>query len=121
MIYPTLRYTDAQAAVRWLVATFGLIERNVMANPDGTVAHAELGWGDGGVVMLGTRGGGSETFDTGKAVLYLVTDDPDDLHKRAVAAGAPIVMELTDQDYGSREFAAADAEGNVWVFGTYKP
>jgi len=29
-------------------------------------------------------------------------------------------MELTDQDYGSREFAARDPEGNVWCFGTYR-
>ena len=38
-----------------------------------------------------------------------------------VAAGAAIVMELTDQPYGSREFAAEDTEGNVWSFGTYDP
>ncbi len=30
-------------------------------------------------------------------------------------------MELTDQDYGSRDFAVRDAEGNVWSFGTYRP
>ena len=30
-------------------------------------------------------------------------------------------MELVDQDYGSREYAAVDDEGNVWCFGTYRP
>ena len=30
-------------------------------------------------------------------------------------------MELTDQDYGSREYAARDPEGNLWSFGTYRP
>ena len=30
-------------------------------------------------------------------------------------------MELVDQDDGSREYAVRDAEGNVWVFGTYRP
>jgi uncharacterized glyoxalase superfamily protein PhnB len=50
-----------------------------------------------------------------------VTDDPDALHQRAVAAGAPIVRELSDTDYGSREFAARDLEGNLWSFGTYRP
>ena len=29
-------------------------------------------------------------------------------------------MELTDQDYGSRDFTARDLEGNVWCFGTYR-
>jgi uncharacterized glyoxalase superfamily protein PhnB len=51
---------------------------------------------------------------------YVVTDDPDGLHDRAVAAGAKIVMGLTDQDYGSRDFAACDPEGNRWSFGTYR-
>ena len=37
------------------------------------------------------------------------------------AAGATIERELTDQDYGSREFTARDPEGNLWSFGTYRP
>lgn len=86
---------------------------------DGSVAHAELSW-DGGVVMLGTRTGHSE-FDTGRAVLYLAVGDVDAHHDRAVASGAEIVYGLTDQPYGSREYAACDPEGNIWSFGTYKP
>ena len=38
-----------------------------------------------------------------------------------MAAGAEIVRGLTDQPYGSREFAARDGAGNVWSFGTYRP
>jgi uncharacterized glyoxalase superfamily protein PhnB len=30
-------------------------------------------------------------------------------------------MEPTDQDYGSRDFAARDLEGNHWNLGTYEP
>ena len=62
-----------------------------------------------------------DRFETGRAVVYVIVDDPDALHDRAKAAGATIVMELTDQPYGSREFAAEDPEGNVWCFGTYDP
>ncbi len=54
-------------------------------------------------------------------MLYLVVEDPDAHHDRARAAGAEIVMPLTDQPYGSREYAALDPEGNVWSFGTYRP
>jgi uncharacterized glyoxalase superfamily protein PhnB len=120
-IYPTLRYNDAKAAMRWLTDSFGFTEHSVMSSPDGTVNHAELAWGDGGMVMIGSRSDTPSPFDTGRACIYLVTDDPDGLHKRATEAGAEIVMELTDQDYGSREFAAADPEGNVWCLGTYQP
>jgi uncharacterized glyoxalase superfamily protein PhnB len=51
----------------------------------------------------------------------VVVDDPDSLHARARDAGAEIVMEPTDQDYGSRDFIASDPEGNLWSFGTYRP
>ncbi len=71
--------------------------------------------------MLGTRAGDANPFDTGRAVLYLAVDNVDAHHDRAVAAGAEIIYGLTDQPYGSREYAARDPEGNVWSFGTYRP
>ena len=124
-IYPTLRYRDAKAAIALLVEAFGFAEKAVTTNDDGAIAHAELSWpdpgGPGGVVMIGTAGTGSDLYDTGRVVTYLALDDPDAHYKRAAAAGVEIVMELTDQPYGSREYAARDAEGNVWCFGTYRP
>jgi uncharacterized glyoxalase superfamily protein PhnB len=41
------------------------------------------------------------------------------VHKRAVDAGARVVTEPQDVDYGSRNVAIADSEGNIWTFGTY--
>ena len=119
-VYPTLRYDDPAAAIRFLTDTFGLIAGHVYTAPDGAVVHAELSWANG-VIMLAPRGEQPGPFDTGKACLYLATDDPDAVHDRAVAAGATITQGLIDQDYGSREFAAVDPEGNVWCFGTYRP
>ena len=51
---------------------------------------------------------------------YVVTDDPDALFARAVAAGRAASPEPYDTDYGSREFAVRDPEGNLWSFGTYR-
>ena len=39
----------------------------------------------------------------------------------AVAAGAEIIIELKDEDYGGRGYTARDSEGNLWSFGTYRP
>ena len=72
----------------------------------------------------GPAGGAEATHVAGsprRLADLVVVDDPDALHDRAVAGGAEIVMGLTDQDYGSREFAARDPHGNVWCFGTYRP
>jgi uncharacterized glyoxalase superfamily protein PhnB len=119
MIIPTLRYQDANAAIDFLERAFGFERRHVTENEDGTVAHAELTHG-AGMLMLGTAREG-DRFTTGRAVIYVVVEDPDARHDHAKAAGATIIQELTDQDYGSREFAAEDPEGNVWSFGTYDP
>jgi uncharacterized glyoxalase superfamily protein PhnB len=50
----------------------------------------------------------------------VVADDIDALHARAAAAGAEIIRKPYDTDYGSRDFAARDPEGNRWSFGTYR-
>ncbi|MBN0044119.1 VOC family protein [Streptomyces actuosus] len=123
-ISPTLLYTDAKAAVRQLTQAFGFTELMVLEAEDGSVTHAELAQGDG-VVMLGSKGRGG-VFDTamkdaGTAGVYVVVDDVDAHHRRAVEHGAEILMPPTDQDYGSRDYMARDVEGNVWSFGTYVP
>lgn len=119
-IYPTLKYRDARAAIRFLVDVLGFTEKSVMSTEDGGVGHAELGW-DGGVIMLGQKGAEPGPFDTERSCTYLALDHPDAHHAKAVAAGAEIVMGLTDQPYGSREYAVRDPEGNTWCFGTYRP
>jgi uncharacterized glyoxalase superfamily protein PhnB len=42
------------------------------------------------------------------------------LFARATAAGATVLRELHETDYGSRDFAVRDPEGNLWSFGTYR-
>lgn len=80
--------------------TFGFSEVAVHPGPDDTIAHAQLGWRNG-MIMLSSRSKERSPFDVGPACIYLAVDDPDSHHDRAVAAGAEIVMGLTDQDYGS--------------------
>lgn len=118
-VHPTLRYHDPDAAIAFLRDALGFTVAASHRDDSGAVAHAELVQG-GGAVLIGPRREG-DRFDTGRAVVYVVVDDPDAHHDRAVAAGAEVVMELTDQDYGSREYAAVDGEGNVWSVGTYRP
>lgn len=118
-LYPTLRYRDPLAAVAFLERAFGF-ERLSVHEQDGQAVHVELRIADS-VVMIGRSGAGDPRFESGKVVLYVVTDDPDAHYDRAKAAGAEIIMELTDQEYGSREYAATDTDGNVWCFGTYDP
>jgi uncharacterized glyoxalase superfamily protein PhnB len=121
-VWPALRARDAYGLIRFLVTAFGFEETIVHGDGD-TVEHAELAWPLGGGIMLGSV---REVTDDpwpvppGSFGCYVVTDDPDGLFERAVAAGATIASPLHDTDYGSREFAARDPEGNRWSFGTYR-
>jgi uncharacterized glyoxalase superfamily protein PhnB len=119
-VWPALRYRDARAAIRFLIDAFGFEELVVYGEGD-RVDHAELRWPQGGGIMLGSDREDSSisSLPTGTGAVYLVTDDPDGLYERAKAAGAEITRELTDTDYGSRDFGARDPEGVLWSFGTY--
>ena len=119
-IFPALKYPDAHAAIAFLTEAFGF-ERHEVYENEGLVAHAELRLGDDGWIMLGDQRAGDPAFVAGPCTIYVVVDDPDAHHARAAAAGAEIVRGLTDMDYGSREYAAADPAGNQWSFGTYMP
>jgi uncharacterized glyoxalase superfamily protein PhnB len=121
-IYPVLRYEDAHAAMDFLEAAFGGRREQVHENDDGAIVHAELRLA-GELVLISSTGAGNPVFDqgAGRSVVYVALDDVDALHERAREAGAEILMAPTDQDYGSRDFAARDPEGNIWSFGTYRP
>jgi uncharacterized glyoxalase superfamily protein PhnB len=121
-IYPVLRYKDAHAAIDFLERAFGFQRHSIHEGDPGVVVHAELRFGDQ-LVLVSSAGTGDPMFDQGqgRTTVYVVVDEVDPLHDTANAAGAEIVMPPTDQDYGSRDFAARDPEGNIWSFGTYRP
>lgn len=124
-IYPTLRCQDAEAMIDWFKRVFGFAERAIYRK-EGVVQHAELAYGSS-LLMLGQSR--DDAYDkligdrTGRRTdsIYIAVDDPDTLYARVKAAGATIAMELHDTDYGSRDFACRDPEGNLWSFGTYWP
>ena len=124
--FPFLRYEDAPAAFEWLHRAFGFEKQMLVPGPKGTIAHAQLRYG-GSVVMIGTAQDDFMNMKSPKAVgavtqgIYVQVDDVDAHHARAKAAGAEIVMEPEDTEYGSREYAARDPEGHFWSFGTYGP
>jgi uncharacterized glyoxalase superfamily protein PhnB len=119
-VYVGLRYRDARAAIDWLCDAFGFERHAVHEGDGGDIVHAELRHGDG-FVMLGTARDDVFGERIGQGWAYVVVDDPDAHHARAVEAGAEIVVGLTDTGYGSRDYSARDPEGNLWSFGTYAP
>ena len=64
---PGLRYYDAPAAIDWLCRAFGFEKHLVVpGEEEGTIAHAQLRFGNG-MIMLGTvntHGGGFDELMT---------------------------------------------------------
>ena len=122
---PCLFYRDAPALIDWLQRAFGFRKRLVVPGEGGSVVHAELSFGSG-VVTVSTvkpeRAWLSPRDLPGlNQVVSVTVDDPDAHYARARAAGAEILRELKDEEYGSRGYMAQDPEGNQWYFGTYRP
>lgn len=117
-IYPVIRCEDARAAIDFYCEAYGF-ERLEVHVEEGQIVHAELRYGEG-VIMPSDRTVGMQA-DHGPSWTYVAVEDADAHHARAKAAGAEIVRELEDQDYGSRDYSSKDPWGNMWSFGTYKP
>ncbi len=128
-IIPTLRYSNALAMIDWLCQAFGFERHAVYADGD-QVHHAQLVHGSG-MIMLGSALAESEwnQFSAQPEEIQgrtthgccVTVRDPDAHLRRALAAGAEIVIPIADQDYGGRGYAARDPEGFVWWFGSYDP
>jgi uncharacterized glyoxalase superfamily protein PhnB len=119
-ISPCLRYRDPAAALDWLERAFGFERVADYRDDDGNVVHAEIRHGTG-MVMISTSRDDAYGPHVGQGWAYVVVEDPDAHYARAKEAGAEILREIEDQDYGSRDYSARDPEGNIWSFGTYQP
>lgn len=124
-LFPTLRCHDAEKMIAWLCDNLGFAEHFIHRTEQG-VQHAQLSIGLS-ILMLGQAR--KDRYDAlvgelgGRRTdaLYLAVDDVDAIAAKVRASGAVIEMEPYDTDYGAREFAFRDIEGNLWSCGAYWP
>jgi uncharacterized glyoxalase superfamily protein PhnB len=129
-VIPTLRYQDAAAAIDWLCKAFGFERQLVVPGEDGKIAHAQLVFGNG-MIMLGSAHDDdafgrlqkppSAVGGVGTQSPYVIVEDVDAHYARARAAGAKIALDIKDEDYGGRGYSCLDPEGHLWNFGSYDP
>lgn len=117
-LIPTLRYRDAPRAIDWLCDAFGFERHLVVEGDGGRIDHAQLVSGPG-MLMLGSAR--DDEYGTPTSGFYVVVEDVDGHAARARDAGAEILQEPEDQDYGGRLYTCRDLAGYVWSFGSYDP
>ncbi|MEO6170204.1 MAG: VOC family protein [Lysobacter sp.] len=134
-IIPCLQYRNAHVAIDWLCEAFGF-ERLLVHADARIVHHAQLVL-EGGMVMLGSAADappcdGADKWhqrmvqpdqidDCETQSNCVIVSDPDAHYARAVAAGAEILIDIADQEYGGRGYGCLDIEGHMWWFGSYDP
>ena len=116
---PVLPYADIRAAHDFLVDVVGL-QSGGLVEHEGSVVHGEVRAGERRFWLHEAAGAlstpAAANVRTGGIVLHVV--DVDAHFERTRAAGATILREPTDEDYGQREYALRDPEGHDWYIAT---
>jgi uncharacterized glyoxalase superfamily protein PhnB len=128
-VVPILRYADAERAIAWLSAAFGFEVFLRVPGQGGRIEHARLVLEDGMIMVasLGRDGSFDSRFrspaDVGGVTqcISMIVSYPDRVFATAKAAGARMVDDIKDFQFGGRTFSCEDPESHLWVFTSHDP
>ena len=117
-VTPSLVIAGAAKAIEFYKKAFGAVEKSRFPAPNGTLMHAEIRIGDS-IIMMGDEmpeqgGRGPKSLGGSPVTLFIYQDNVDAAWKRAVDAGAKVVMPLSDQFWGDRGGCLEDPFGHNW-------
>jgi uncharacterized glyoxalase superfamily protein PhnB len=127
-IIPSLRYRDARGMIDWLCKAFGF-EKNAIHEENGIIVHAQLVY-RGGMIMLGEvrdndfgryMAQPDEVAGRETQCAYVIVEDVKSHYEQARSAGAIVIDEYAEKEYGGAGYGCSDPEGHVWWFGSYDP
>jgi uncharacterized glyoxalase superfamily protein PhnB len=131
VLIPSVRYKDAKAGMAWLERALGFVTTALYEGPEDTVAHAQMTFGESGMIMLGSASNAnpvghlvaipSEVGGRVTSPIYLVVEDCEPVYAKAETAGAEVVQPLRTMEYGGKAFTLRDPEGYLWSVGEYDP
>ena len=101
---------DTAGLIAFVREAFGAEEIARVHNEDGTIGHAEFRIGDSVVMGFDAK----EEWPGAPAFLRLYVEDADEVHRRALEAGAASVTEVTHLFWGDRVGRVRDPFGNLW-------
>lgn len=114
-VLPHIDYKNLPEAIPWLARTFGFVEHYRYGDPlSGVQVH--LG---GAFMMLKASGRDYRNpaeLGFGTQSLTIFVEDVEQHFARAKTAGAKIVEDLHETEYGELQYGVVDLEGHHWLF-----
>jgi PhnB protein len=114
-VTPHIAVENAQAALAFYKKAFGAKVLGKIMAPDGKVMHADVQVGDAHVFfsdpMMNSKPSSSS--------LHLYVENADKAWKKAVAAGAEVVMPLENSFWGDRYGLLKDPFGQQWAISSH--
>ncbi|SRR6266404_3119874 len=121
-VIPMLVCRDAASEIDFCKTAFSAVELSRRAEADGTVVHATLTIGEAMLFIHGESpalASSAPLLDgSSSVVIYVYLEDVDRVIDRAVAAGATVLMPVTNAFWGDRVGRIIDPSGHVWNVAT---
>ena len=122
VVMPMLVCRDAAAEIDFCKTAFEAVELLRRPGPDGNVAHAAITIG-GAMIMIEAEwpslaSRAPQPDGSSPVVIYVYVEDVDAVVERAVAAGARVLLPVTNQFWGDRTGRILDPAGHVWTVST---
>jgi PhnB protein len=108
-VMPYLILNDLGAFLKFAKTVFEAEEKLKHPDKNGQIIHAEITIGNS-TIMAGES---SDQWATQNAGLYINVDSADEIYQKAIKAGAEVVQEISDKEYG-RACGVKDPFGNTW-------
>jgi len=117
-LLPHIVYPDVAEAIDWLTKTFGFAEHYRYSEPGGPVRGAQLLLGKAWIMLKRARPGSATPAQLGYGTqsLTVFLEDVDTHFQRTKSAGARIVEDLHETEYGERQYGVEDLAGHHWLF-----
>jgi PhnB protein len=119
MVTPYLVAENGPELLEFIKQALGGEETFRTVGPAGGL-HAEVRIGDSMLMVGGGIPGREFRSAPHTHALHVYVEDADGVCKKAVAAGATLIDEPRDQEYGERSGSVKDPAGNIWYIATHK-
>ena len=110
-----IAYQDLPEAITWLTRVFGFREHFRYGEP---VSGAQMLFGRACVMVRQAEAGQKSPAQLGYGTqsVTVFVEDVDGHYRRAKSAGAKVVEELHETEYGEWQYSVKDLDGHHWLF-----